>query len=350
MPCAIGDPDQAIYGFRGADAACFARFARDFPSARTLRLTRNYRSSGTIATAAARFIGAPPAGVSRPMGEPIVVHAAPDEAAEAAFVAATLEDLLGGHDLLAANRGGGKAASGGRALGFSDCAVLYRTDAQAAALRTAFDRAGIPFMKSSPAPIAAHPGVVAILEALGAEAAPDAEPAARIAEAAERARRAGKVDAAALAEAKGWLTALAASDPATADPARLAEAVALSTEADFRDARADRVSLMTMHAAKGLEFAAIFVVGLEAGLMPFSWDAAMPPDEAAQAEERRLFYVAMTRAKDRLYLTRAAERFWRGATRRLPPSPFLGEIPAALATDTAAGGQRRRPARQLSLF
>jgi uncharacterized protein (TIGR00375 family) len=348
MPCAIGDPDQAIYGFRGADAGCFARFARDFPSARTLRLTRNYRSSGAIATAASRFIGAPPAGAIRPMGKPIVIHAAADEAAEAEFVAATLEDLLGGHDLLAANRGRGEA--GGGALGFADCAVLYRTDAQAAALRAAFDRAGIPFMKSSPALIAAHPGVEAILEALGADAGPDENPAARIAEAAERARRTGKADAAALAEAKAWLATLAASDPAAADPVRLSEAVALSTEADFRDARADRVSLMTMHAAKGLEFAAVFVVGLEAGLVPFSWDAATPQDESAQAEERRLFYVAMTRARDRLYLTRAAERFWRGATRHLPPSPFLKEIPAELTTGAVTGEPRRRAARQLSLF
>lgn len=269
--CVIGDPDQAIYGFRGADAACFAHFERDFPSAPTLRLTLNYRSTGTIVEAASDFIGAP-SGIIRPAGEPIVTHAAANEAAEADFVAATIEELLGGHDLIAANRNGGNRTTN-RSLGFADCAVLYRTDAQAAALRAAFDRAGIPFMKSSPAPLAGHAGVIAILDALHASGErTETAPAARIAEAAETARRMEKADAAALAEARGWLAVLAASEQVAGDPARLAEAVALSTEADFRDARADRVSLMTVHAAKGLEFAVVFVVGLEAGLTPFHGD------------------------------------------------------------------------------
>ncbi len=343
--CVIGDPDQAIYGFRGADAACFARFGRDFPAAPTLRLTRNYRSTGTIVTAAAGFIGAPSAGPIRPMGEPIVTHAAISEMAEADFIAATIENLLGGHDLLTANRKGETPA--GRALGFADCAVLYRTDAQAAALRTAFDHAGIPFMKSSPSPIAGHPGVTAILD--GLDMTEGMNLAARIGQAAENARRAEKTDAAALAEARGWLAALASSDQVAGDPVRFAEAVALSTEADFRDARADRVSLMTMHAAKGLEFAVVFVVGMEAGLIPFSWGASTD-DEATQAEERRLFYVAMTRAKDRLFLTRAIERFWRGAVRALPPSPFLNEITADLMVSDVATQRKRKSTQQLDLF
>ena len=345
--CVIGDPDQAIYGFRGADAACFARFSRDFPAAPTLRLTRNYRSTGTIVTAASGFIGASSAGIIRPMGEPIVTHAAMSEAAEADFVATTIESLLGGHDLLTVNcKGGG--APGTRPLGFADCAVLYRTDAQAAALRTAFDRAGIPFMKSSPAPLAGHPGVTAILN--GLDMAEGADLTARIGQAAENARRAEKADAAALAEARGWLAALAASDQVAGDQTRLGEAVALSTEADFRDRRADRVSLMTMHAAKGLEFPIVFVMGMEAGLVPFSWGPARPEEEATQAEERRLFYVAMTRAKDRLFLTRAIERFWRGAVRPLPPSPFLIEIAADLTVSEGAGRRKRRQERQLNLF
>ncbi|MGV6873572.1 UvrD-helicase domain-containing protein [Pseudochelatococcus sp. B33] len=347
--CVIGDPDQAIYGFRGADAACFARFGQDFPAARTLRLHRNYRSSGTIVTAATGFIGAPADGVTRPAGEKIGLHAAVNAAAEAEYVAATIEELLGGHDMLAASRSGaaGGGSSAGRALGFADCAVLYRTDAQAEALRTAFENAGIPFAKSSPAPIAGHPGVGAILGGLDGEA--EADLAAGIAAAAEAARRAQKADAAALAEAKGWLEALAASDTVAGDRAQLAEAVALSTEADFHDARADRVSLLTMHAAKGLEFPVVFVVGMEAGLTPFSWDAGAR-DAGADAEERRLFYVAMTRARDRLFLTRAMERFWRGAVRPLPPSPFLAAIPATLTTRLAPEGRKRRKARQLSLF
>lgn len=354
--CAIGDPNQAIYGFRGADATCFERFGRDFPSASTMRLEHNYRSTGTIVTATAGFIGAPADGIVRPMWDPIMLHAATNEAAEADFVAATIENLLGGHDMLAANRNGRGGSAADTPLGFADCAVLYRTDAQSAALRTAFDHAGIPFGKSSPAPIAGHPGVDAILDMLDLDREGPEETAAgtdllsRIAAAAEAARKLEKADAAALVEARGWLVALAASDAVAGDGARLREEVALSTEADFRDPRADRVSLLTMHAAKGLEFAIVFVVGMEAGLVPFSWGTAPAAGDATQAEERRLFYVAMTRAKDRLILTRAAERFWRGATRSLPPSPFLGEIAEGLTTSCGVVVRRRRQTQQLSLF
>ncbi|HVY15044.1 MAG TPA: 3'-5' exonuclease, partial [Rhodopila sp.] len=130
----------------------------------------------------------------------------------------------------------------------------------------------------------------------------------------------------------------------------LLEAVALSTEADFRDPRADRVSLLTMHAAKGLEFPVVFVVGLEAGLVPFSWGAASEDDGQAAAEERRLFYVAMTRAKDRLFLSRTQERMWRGAMRTLPPSPFIADIAADLVTLSGVTGRKQKRVRQLTLF
>jgi superfamily I DNA/RNA helicase len=190
--------------------------------------------------------------------------------------------------------------------------------------------------------------VTAILE--GLDKAEGMDLAARIGQAAENARRAEGADTATLAEARGWLTALAASDQVAGNPAQLAETAALSTEADFRDMRADRVSLMTMHAAKGLEFPVVFVVGMEAGLVPFSWGRAAPEEEAMQAEERRLFYVAMTRAKDRLFLTRAIERFWRGMVRGLPPSPFLNEIAADMTISDVAGGRKRKQAQQLNLF
>jgi len=288
------------------------------------------------------------------MQDPVIVHAASTEQAEAEFVTATIESLLGGHDLLAANRE--QVLKGaGRPLGFADFAVLYRTGAQSAALRDAFDRAGVPFKKSSPAPIAGHALVRALLGALGQQGtdlrALDLSP--RIAAAAEQMRRDGS-DVAALAEAKRWLTALAG----TGDEALLREQVALSTEADFWDARADRVSLLTMHAAKGLEFPVVFVVGLEDGLMPFSWGASgasgaedMPDEGGPDAEERRLFYVAMTRAKDRLFLSRALQRTWRGQPRTLPPSQFLRDIAPELVLHQAPPARKeRRETLQYSLF
>lgn len=362
--CVIGDPNQAIYGFRGATAACFTRFRQDFPSARTLRLGRNYRSTGTIVTAAAQVIGnGTPEDIMRPMLDPVIVHTASTEQAEAEFVTAMIEGLLGGHDLLAANRqqittlspacGGGKCG-GGRPLGFADFAVLYRTDAQSAALRDEFDRAGIPFKKSSPAPIAGQALVRALLGALEQQGSDlrTLDLSARIAAAAERMRRDGDgSDLAALTEARRWLTALAG----TGNEAALREQVACRRRQISGIRAPTGVSLLTMHAAKGLEFPVVFVVGLEDGLIPFSWGGSaaedMPDESGPDAEERRLFYVAMTRAKDRLFLSRALQRTWRGQLRALPPSPYLRDIAAELVRHHAAPARKeRREALQYSLF
>ncbi|HMR31213.1 MAG TPA: UvrD-helicase domain-containing protein [Geminicoccaceae bacterium] len=329
--CVIGDPDQAIYGFRGADAAAFAKLAASFPTVRTVRLGRNYRSTGSIAGAAAGLVrGA--ADTVRPMGEPVVLRTAASEAEEAELVASTIERLLGGHDLLVA----GEAAS---PLGYGDFAVLYRSDAQSAALREALDRAGIPFAKSTPAPITDRPAVRALLDRI--DRAEGDSLADRIAEAAEALRLDG-TDAAAIAEARQWITSIAASDAA-----QLREQAAMATEADFHDPRADRVSLLTMHAAKGLEFPVVFVVGLEDGLMPLRFGGER--DGEGEAEERRLLYVAMTRAEDRLFLSRALKRAWRGAVRELPPSPFLRDLPASLLVQERAAPARAR-AQQLRLI
>jgi ATP-dependent DNA helicase UvrD/PcrA len=358
--CVIGDPNQAIYGFRGADAACFDRFKEDFMNVRTVRLGRNYRSTGTIVAAASQLMGSVTrTDITRPMQEPITLHCAASERAEAEFVAAAIESLLGGHDMLAAGRRQGAVRQPDGPLGFADFAVLYRTDGQSAGLRDAFDQAGIPFKKSSPAPIAAQSSVQAMLQALdlqGPERAGMNLPT-RIAAAAEQVRGiAAGLDATALSEAKRWLTALAGVD----DVAALRERVALSTEADFWDARADRVSLLTMHAAKGLEFSVVFVIGLEDGLTPFSWKAISPeakPEEdgrdrgGAEAEERRLLYVAMTRAKDRLFLLRAAQRSWRGRPVTLSPSRYLRDIAPELVVQQSTPAQKQRAgARQYTLF
>src|SRR5262245_30544068 len=131
------------------------------------------------------------------------------------------------------------------------------------------------------------------------------------------------------------------------DRGRLLDAVAVASEADFFADRADSVSLLTLHAAKGLEFAVVFIVGLEDGLLPLHWG---DPDEATIAEERRLFYVGMTRAKDRLILSRALSRHWRGRVRQLTPSPFLSRIEDELVKHHRSEGLRRKPEdRQLKL-
>jgi superfamily I DNA/RNA helicase len=342
--CVIGDPNQAIYGFRGADAACFTRFAGDYPGAAAIKLRRNYRSSGTIVTASAQVIASSDDALAlvRDMRERIAIHAAASERAEAEFVVATIERLIGGSSFFAIDSGRvtGPAEA---ALGFADIAVLYRADAQTEALAEALARAGIPFKTGSPRRLAEDPAVRALL----AEIAPDEEPLAVAVEvAAARLRHRKGADPVAIAAALARLTALAGT--CGGNRARLTDAIALATDADFLDPRADRVSLLTLHAAKGLEFAVVFIIGLEDGILPLTWGVR---DEAAMAEERRLFYVGMTRAKDRLILSRAKQRLWRGKLRTLAPSPFLGDIEAELLRHQQAAPMRRAPEdRQLKLF
>jgi superfamily I DNA/RNA helicase len=374
--CVIGDPHQAIYGFRGADASCFDRFAQDYPDAVTIRLTRNYRSTGTIVAASAQVIlpsepptapsarGARPIGdIVRQMHERITIHAAPTERAEAEFVVQTIERLLGGHSFFSIDSGRATGASG-ETLGFADFAVLYRTGAQADVLCEAFARSGLPYAKHSHDPLTRQPVVRALLDEWERECA--GEPSGRVharqleAAAARLARRDGAPDAAAREVALQRLLKLAtacagdqhptAQTPRGGDPdrARFVDAVALATEADFRDSRADRVSLLTLHAAKGLEFAVVFIVGLEDGVLPLYWQTL---GESDAAEERRLFYVGMTRAKHRLILSRAAQRLWRGELRTMSPSPFLRDIEQELVTQARAERRRRKPEdRQLRLL
>ena len=107
------------------------------------------------------------------------------------------------------------------------------------------------------------------------------------------------------------------------DLERFLSALSLDTEIDTWDPRADRISLLTLHAAKGLEFPVVFIAGCENGLLPLTWGKAEP---AALDEERRLFYVGVTRAKTKLFLCRAKKRLWRGKVRELPPSPYLSDV------------------------
>jgi ATP-dependent DNA helicase UvrD/PcrA len=231
-------------------------------------------------------------------------------------VVQAIERMIGGHSFFSIDSGRANGI-GERNLSFGDFAVLYRTDAQTAALCEAFDRSGIPYKKSSHAALADDPVVRALLRGLGdAPAGPLVD---ALHSAADRLAQSG--GAANGPTGLQRLVALAAS--CGNDWARFFDAAALATEAEFYDARADRVSLLTLHAAKGLEFRVVFIVGLENGLLPLRWNEA---DETALAEERRLFYVGMTRAKDRLILSRARQRHWRGRMRTLASSPFLRDI------------------------
>ena len=168
--CAIGDPDQAIYGFRGADVRFFSEFRRDFPGTRVVRLAHNYRSDRNIVALSAQVIGRPG---SMPESVPVVddapdlvtLHEAPTERAEAEFIVQSLEQALGGHSFFSIDSGR-SADADGPALSFSDFAVLYRTGAQVPALAEALGRSGMPFQHRSHRLLLEHPGVIAAIDAL----------------------------------------------------------------------------------------------------------------------------------------------------------------------------------------
>jgi DNA helicase-2/ATP-dependent DNA helicase PcrA len=347
--CVIGDPDQAIYAFRGADASCFERFQRDYPAAALVRLARNYRSSGTIVAASSQVIAAKGersvADIVREFDDRITIHTAPTERAEAESVVASIERMIGGASFFSfdSGRANGAEARTERNLSFADFGVLYRTEAQSAALCEALQRSGIPFKHGSQGALGEQPGIAALLEGIDAESSQSLD--ARLERAADALDRQGAIDSATIGLALQRLTALART---CADRGALLDAVALATEIDFFDPRADRVSLLTLHAAKGLEFRIVFIVGLEDGIIPFYWGA---PDETVLAEERRLLYVGMTRAKDQLILSRAEKRLWNGRIRTLAPSPFLHDIESELLALERSRLPRGKPGdRQLSLF
>ncbi len=289
--CAVGDADQAIYAFRGADIENFLNFERDFSGAAWITLSENYRSSSIIVSAADGLIKHNQKRIdkeltpTREKGTLITVISAPDERAEGAAIIQEIEEHMGGtshHYQRYARSGQGYSE---RPFRFSDFAVIFRTNAQAAALEDAFSVSGIPYQ---------------VIGRRGSKQAKEIEETVRYLRS--------------LVPHKG---AAGSTDATNAQETKLLSA------ADFFDPHADAVALMTMHMAKGLEFSVVFITGCEDGLIP----CTIMNDGADIEEERRLFYVGMTRAKDELYLTRARNRFLYGKRLVQSPSPFLREIP-----------------------
>lgn len=336
--CAIGDPDQAIYSFRGADVSYFLRFSRDFVDARLVRLTRNYRSSAPILAAAMQAIA--PSSLVRgrrldparldPEAPLLGRYAARSVADEAEFVVRTVDELVGGlsHRSLDSGRADGRAST----FSFCDIAVLYRTDAQAAPIVDALARANVPVQKRSHDRLRDRPGVRAIARELRHASGLGGSLTARV-------RLTGQI----LAERFATPTLDATTTVAPEDvwsavelliplaqrcgddlPLFLSQ-LATGAEVDALDPRAEAVTLLTLHAAKGLEFPVVFLVGCENGLLPLRWPG-VAPDEESIAEERRLFFVGLTRAQDRLYVSHVRRRGRQGQERDRSPSPFLNTI------------------------
>jgi DNA helicase-2/ATP-dependent DNA helicase PcrA len=395
----VGDDDQSIYGWRGADIRNILDFEKDFPAAAVVRLEENYRSTPQILEVANHAISANTnrrgkvLRSTRPGGERPTVVVAMDERDEAEWI---IEEV-------AARR-----SSAARSCMLRDVAILYRTNSQSRALEEALRRRGYPYrligavrfydrreirdlmaylkIIANPRDDEAFRRAVAVprrglgdttIEVLDAVARENrfsmleaaersallsalrpaaraalAEFAALIARFRDQAREASVDELLrGLIEAIRYDEYLKAEGPDGADRienvreliAGAAEAVVdeggevgltpldhflqratLVSGADALDADADAVTLMTMHNAKGLEYPIVFISGMEDGLFPLS---RAFDDPAMLEEERRLFYVGITRAEEKLYLTHAKSRRRNGETMPCVPSSFFRDIP-----------------------
>ncbi len=275
---AIGDPHQAIYGFRGSDVRFFESFVKDFKGACILTLEDNYRSTANLLKASSQIIQKSsdfkaPALVAKIYKQGrLIIHQTPTDKAEAEYVVHQIEKLVGGTSMFSRDSGRVNSGEEGQ-YGFGDIAVLYRLNALNRPLKEAFERSGIPYQIS------------------GENSSPVADESYQL--------------------------------------------------------RVDKVSLLTLHASKGLEFSVVFIVGCEENLLPLMLESLKTDPE----EERRLFYVGMTRAKERLYLIHAQKRFLFGRLTHNAPSVFLKDIEEDLKEYEQASKIKRRPKEaQLTLF
>ncbi len=340
---AIGDPDQSIYGFRGSDARCFARLQQDYPQMETLRLEKNYRSSPEILDCALPMIGHNPgekrklAALAKSGQKPCLITASSDLSA-AIFIAQEINRMTGGMDMMDAQN---YAADMEKSRSFSDIAVLYRTHQQAKALENCLRIESIPYTVTGREDFLDDPVVkeaIAFFQWMMQDGAFPGEPLATNFPLNENSREtwqdyehlAGQLSGmlekerpADILKAWGQKAGFSMSTPLKQltemalfyeDMAAFLDNLLLGEEQDFRrNAAGDlyesgAVSLMTLHAAKGLEFPVVFLYGLKEGCVPMK--------NADLEEERRLFYVGMTRAGEELLLVTTGE-----------PSRFLAEIP-----------------------
>jgi len=343
--CVVGDASQSIYRWRGADFRNIVNFKNDFSDTREFHLEQNYRSTQTILDAAFGVISK---NTSHPIlklrtdnhgGEQIVLYEARTEHDEATFLVQTI---------LQANRP------------FSDFAVLYRTNAQSRVLEEAFLHAGIPYVLVGGTRFYERKEIKDVLAYLRLVANPKDMVSYR------RAEKLGKgrlekflniktipmttleildhildvtkylqlydvnvEDEAYRLENIKELRSVATEFPVLSE---FLETVAIMEEPKVHAATTG-VTLMTLHAAKGLEFPVVFMIGMEEGLFPHSRSLM---DREEIEEERRLCYVGITRAKERLYLTFANKRLFFGTRTQNMISRFIGDIPQHILCASAS--------------
>jgi len=317
---AVGDPRQAIYGWNGADPSAVTTFAERYPGATVIELATNYRSTPQVVAVASAALG--PAGMVQvaagPDGTTPRVVEYPSDREEAAGAAAVLR-----HRHLPGSP-------------WSTCAVLARTNAQLVLFESALGAAGIPYRGAVGGAFLARPTVRGELDRLEGRPGRDGFDAwledltldLGIDHTADPSGQSdpGHDDPAGESELDLAVLVRIASDYRAIDAAPSAGGFLSYLRQSLRDdpqaAGGDGVDLLTFHRAKGLEWQIVLVTGLEDGLVPI----AHAKTTAAWEEERRLLYVALSRATRELHCSWSRERTFGGYASRRAPSPFLGAV------------------------
>jgi len=374
---AIGDPDQAIYGFRGADQTFIKKFQEDYPEAAIHALKISYRCSNTILEASAHVMGHHRKehlleGLEQ--GVAVHVQSCATAKSEAEFVARTIERLMGGVRFFSIDSEITDGSDEGGERSFSDFGVLFRVSRMAPFLTKAFNDHGIPYQLMGEEPFYRQEPIRPIVDALRLSITKPLDKALfqrlqdnhveGLSEAAV-AKIQRKITGSTVEEA--IVTIVEAFFPHTFSEHRnsldrllsLARGygsqvssflcfLQLGSPADTYMKESEQVALMTMHAAKGLEFSYVFIIGCEDGLVPYTLFAKERPD---LDEEKRLLYVGMTRAKKGLFLSHAHSRNLFGMNLNLPVSPFVLEIKDELINRGQKEEKKKKPRdSQLSLF
>lgn len=390
----IGDPDQSIYGFRGADASCFTALHNELPGLRTISLMHNYRSTPQILQCALPVISRNPGNQRvliphRSDGPEVRIMRAASSFTEAVWISKEIIRMTGGTDMIEAQTLWNALPS---IRSFSDIAVLCRTRRQLALVESCLQHDSIPCIVSGRESYLDEECVRGAVAFFRSALNPRDIPAlhtclalvwhcapAEIGEAATAMAQMDSINVAQLRELlkhslplAGWLDALEAYLPQIAQekPAQLVarwsldhgggdalshlrdaavfyenmdvflQALLLGEEADLsrgsgRHYDSGAVRLMTLHGAKGLEFPVVFLAGICHGMLPLERIAAACDVQ----EERRLFFVGMTRARDELIITHSD-----------PPSSFLQELPSNIHIQAIAPPRRAETSEQLKLF
>ncbi len=329
--CAIGDPNQAIYGFRGGNSKFFNNFKEDYKNVEIINLKNNYRSTENIVNASNQMIDTfNIISHNNKLHDKITIHTAPTDNAEAEFIVSTIENLIGGHSFFSidSDRSDGEKED----YTFSDFAILYRTSAQLNPLLKALERSSMPFVKLSDDLLCEKNSIRKLLKTLTDDKPLSQQLKENFTDETED-------------YIQKYLLELSEKFPSKKD---FIHEISLIKESDTLDKRADRISLMTLHSSKGLEFNCVFIVGLEDGILPLY--RAQTPEEIE--EERRLLYVGMTRAKERLFLSRALKRNFYGKLEHFQISPFLAKIEQDLLEYSMFEKEQKEliKSEQLSLF